>query len=366
MISPTLSKKTLNRIKKLFPIEPIGKLFLPIITNPINLKNLLTIFPSKIIASVPNYMVYSNCSKNQLVAKALLNDKIELNMDFFGISSRSSVEKVEATIMILPSNLSLDLLGFALHQLSNLLSHPCSLLLIANNKKQAEIIISWLEDNQLDYSTAKSQEKFLFIISKFNPSIKIQPDFEDFIFKIKYKKDFGEIEFFSSNGVFSKDKVDDGTDFLIDTILNEDLISKNAEIIDYFAGIGVIGITLSKFATLKKVHFIESDLISLFLLKKNLKYHQISNSIVHEVDGLLKQKISSRTIDFIVANPPTHIKKDDFTKFLQVSRKLLKSQGKLMIVINNIIPYERTLKEYFPNPSKIILFKHGNYKIIVS
>jgi 16S rRNA G1207 methylase RsmC len=179
-------------------------------------------------------------------------------------------------------------------------------------------------------------------------------------------KDLTEFEFYSSSGVFSKDNIDDGTDFLIDKILNEELISENAEIIDYFAGIGVIGIILSRFVNLKRVHFIESDLISLFLLKKNLKYNQSSNSIVHELDGLIKPDISPKTIDFIIANPPTHIKKDDFKKFLQISKILLRNQGKLMIVINNIIPYERTLKEYFPNPSNIILFRRGNYKIIVS
>ena len=366
MISPTLSNKTLHKIRKLLPIEPSSKLFLPIITNPINLENFITLFPSKIIASLPNYMVYSNCLKSQLIAKALLNDKIEFNMDFFGISSKPSLENIQDTIIILPINLSLDLLDYALYQLSKLLSESSSLLILANHKKQNEIIIKWLEDIQLDFSRVKSQENFLFSIPEFIPPTIAQSDFKDLIFKIKYKKDLGEIEFSSSNGVFSKDKVDDGTDFLIDTILNEGLISENVEIIDYFAGIGVIGITLSKYATLKKVHFVESDLVSLFLLKRNLKHNQISNSVIHEVDGLIKPDISPNTIDFIVANPPTHIKKDDFKKFLQISKILLKNQGKLMIVINNIIPYERTLKEYFPNPSNIVLFRKGNYKIIVS
>ena len=366
MISPTLSKKTLIKIRKLFPIEPNSKLFLPIIINPRNLENFLTLFPNQIIVSLPNYTVYSNCSKNQLVAKELLNNKIEFTMDFFGLISKPSLENIEGTIIILPINLSLDLIDYALHQLSKLLNHSCAILLISSNKKQNKAIVKWLTDNQLEYSRAKSQDKSLFIISEFNPSNISLLDFKDFIFKITYKIDFSEIEFFSSPGVFSKDKVDDGTDFLLDTILNEKLIPKNAEIIDYFAGVGVIGIVLSKFTSLKKVHFIESDVISLFLLKRNLDHYQISNSFVHEVDGLLKPDISSKTIDFIVANPPTHIKKDEFKKFLQISKTLLKPQGKLMIVINNIIPYEQTLREYFPNPANILLFRRGNYKIIIS
>jgi 16S rRNA (guanine1207-N2)-methyltransferase len=311
-------------------------------------------------------MVYSSFSNNQSIAKALLNNNVEFNMDFFGLSTKPPFENIAGIIIILPFNLSLKLVNYALHQLPKLLNHPSSLLLITSNKKQSKIIIKWLEDTQVDFSKAKSQENFLFIVPEFKPFKIAQSDFKDFIFNIKYKKDLGEIEFFSSDGVFSKDKVDDGTDFLIDTILNEDLISEDAEIIDYFTGIGIIGISLSKFGLLKKVHFIESDLISLFLLKRNLKNNQISNSVVYETDGLIEPNIPPKSIDFIVANPPTHINKGDFKRFLQISKKLLKSQGKLMIVINNIIPYERTLKEYFPNPSNIIIFKHENYKIIVS
>ena len=366
MISPTLSNKTLNKIRKLFPIEPHGRLFLPIVINPRNLESFLTLFSNEITASIPNYMVYSSFSKNQLITEALLNNHIEFNMDFFGITSNPPIKNIVGTMIILPINLSLDLVKYALHQLSKLLNKSNSLLILTSNKKQNEIIINWLDDIQLDFSRAKSQENFLFIIPEFNSSTKIQSNFKDFIFSFKYMKDLTEFEFYSSSGVFSKYNIDDGTDFLIDKILNEELISENAEIIDYFAGIGVIGIILSRFVNLKRVHFIESDLISLFLLKKNLKNNQSSNSIVHELDGLIKPDISPNTIDFIVANPPTHIKKDDFKKFLQISKILLKNQGKLVIVINNIIPYERTLKEYFPNPANIILFRIVNYKIIVS
>ncbi|MFX1375523.1 MAG: class I SAM-dependent methyltransferase [Promethearchaeota archaeon] len=366
MISPVLSNKTLKRIKKIFPIDPAGKIFLPIIINPINIENLLKFFSNKFIASIPNYVSYSRLLENQFIAKELSKNNIEFKIHFFGISSTSKFEKITGTIIIFPINLSLDLINYALNQLFNLLSHPSFLLIIVSNEKQRETILNWLEDTELEYSKVKSQDKSLFVIPKFNPADKIQSEIKDFIFKINYKKDYGELEFFSADGVFSKDKVDDGTDFLIDTIINEGLISKNAEIIDYFAGIGIIGITLSKFTDLRKIHFIESDLISIFLLKRNLKHYQITNSIVHEMDGLIKPNIAPETIDFIVANPPTHIKKDDFKKFLQISKKLLKSQGKLIIVINNIIPYERSLKEHFPNPSNIISFKKGKYKIIIS
>ena len=85
MISPILSTKTLKKIKNLFPIEPNNKIYLPIIYNPINLENLLKFFSNKIVVSIPNYTVYSNILKNQFIAKEVQKNKIEFNMDFFGV-----------------------------------------------------------------------------------------------------------------------------------------------------------------------------------------------------------------------------------------------------------------------------------------
>ena len=127
MISPTLSNKTLNKIRKLFPIEPHGRLFLPIVINPRNLESFLTLFSNEITASIPNYMVYSSFSKNQLITEALLNNHIEFNMDFFGITSNPPIKNIVGTMIILPINLSLDLVKYALHQLSKLLNKSNSL-----------------------------------------------------------------------------------------------------------------------------------------------------------------------------------------------------------------------------------------------
>jgi 16S rRNA (guanine1207-N2)-methyltransferase len=366
MISPRLTNKTLNKIKKLFSINPNDKIYLPIINNPSNLEIFIKFFSNKFVVSIPNYTVYSSILKNQFLARQFLKRKIEFNMDFFGVSSKIPLEKVSKAIIFFPSNLALNLLTYALHQLFKLFSQPTAILIITSHKKQNEVVLKWANDARLEYSKTKSQDKVFYIIPEFNPSNGNQYDFEDYTFKIRYKKGSDDFEFFSSDGVFSKEKIDEGTDFLIETILNKELIPNNAEIIDYFAGIGVIGLVLSKFIDLKKVHFIESDIISLFLLKRNLKHYHTDNSIVHEMDGLEEPNIIPKTIDFILANPPTHIRKEDFKHFLQISSQLLKNQGKLIIVINTIIPYELTLKEYFPNPSEIVSYRKNKYKIIVN
>ncbi len=365
MITPAFSKKTFNKIKRIFPIKPNDKIYLPIIINPTNLENFLNIFPNYITFYFPNYIYYSNILKNQFLAEKILNNKITVTMDFFGIYSNFSSENATMTIILFPTNLALNLIKYALHKIFTL-SSTLALLIIVGSKKQNEVISKLLANSQLKYSKSKSQSYNFYVIPKFNSTLNIQSKFTEYIFKIQYKKDFSEFEFYSSDGVFSKDKVDVGTNFLIETVLKETKISKDDEIIDYFSGLGVIGIVIAKKFEPKKIHFIESDIISLYLLKRNLNNYQIDQSIVHEMDGLEKPNIPFQTIDFIVANPPTHIRKEEFINFLKISKDLLKIKGKLIIVINKIIPYEQSLKEFFPNPQKIDVYQKNNYKIIIN
>ncbi|KKK45979.1 MAG: putative S-adenosylmethionine-dependent methyltransferase [Candidatus Lokiarchaeum sp. GC14_75] len=365
MITPAFSIKTFNKIKRIFPIKPRDKIFLPIIINPTNLENFLRIFPNSITVSFPNYTIYSSILRNQFLAEKIVNNEITVKMDFFGIYSNFLSENATMTIILFPTNLALNLVKYALHKIISL-SSTIALLIIVGNKKQNELISKLLELSQLEYSKSKSQSYNFYVIPKFNSTINIQSKFTDYTFKIQYKKNFSEFEFYSSDGVFSKDKVDDGTNFLIETVLKKTTISKDDEIIDYFSGLGVIGIVIAKKFRPKKIHFIESDIISLYLLKRNLNNYQIDRSVVHEMDGLEKPNIPFQTIDFIVANPPTHIRKEEFIHFLKISKDLLKIKGKLIIVINKIIPYEQTLKEFFPNPQKIDVYQKNNYKIIIN
>jgi 16S rRNA (guanine1207-N2)-methyltransferase len=361
-----LSDKIFNKIKRIFPVNSEEKLYLPIIDNLIDLENFLKFYPNELIISLPNYEIHSKVLKHKYIADYIIKKKIDIKVDFFGISSKIHLRDVTKTIVFIPNTLALNLLNFVLDQLYKLLTQPNGLLIVISNSKQSLPILNWLEKNNLQYSKARSHGRIYYVIPEFCSSTANQTNFEDYIFKIEYKKKFGEFEFISSDGVFSKDKVDDGTDFLIDTILNEELISENAEVIDYFSGIGVLGLILSKELDLKETHFIESDLISLYLLKKNILAFQVNNVIVHEINGLERPTITPKTIDFIVANPPTHIKKADFKTFLRIAKYLLKPQGKLIMVINKIIPYERTLKSFFPNPSRIIIYSKNKYKVIAS
>ncbi|MFX1488721.1 MAG: class I SAM-dependent methyltransferase [Promethearchaeota archaeon] len=366
MISPILSSKTWNKIRKKFPIEPEDKIFFPLINDPVNLAAFLKLFPNRIIASIPNYTVNTNILQNQFLVNKIVKNQIEINMDFFGLSHEKLQHDVTKIIIIFPSNLALSLVNFALHQVSKMSKQPVSLLIITSNKKQEEVILNWLDENYLSVSKVKIQDKISYIIPEFHPPKSLKTDFEDCTYRIEYKKTYGKFDFISSDGVFSKDKIDEGTNFLIDTIISNGLISNNAEIIDYFSGIGVIGIVLSKLFDFSTIHFIESDFLSLYSLKKNLELHNIKDAIVHEIDGLEKSSITPGTVDYIIANPPTHIKKEEFRIFLKISKSLLKNQGKLIIVINRIIPYEETLKEYFPNPSNFLTYHKDNYKVIVN
>ena len=74
------------------------------------------------------------------------------------------------------------------------------------------------------------------------------PNLKSELRTIIYKYKGYELTFYSDNGVFSKDKLDYGSNLLLDTIfkyINKD----NLKILDVGCGYGFLGVSLSKIKT---------------------------------------------------------------------------------------------------------------------
>ena len=99
MISPVLPRKIFNKIKNIFPIGTTDKIFLPIINNPLNLEYFLKFFPNHLVVSIPNYSIYSQISKNQFLTKEIIKNRIEINMDFFGVFH--TIDRLDFTKIII-------------------------------------------------------------------------------------------------------------------------------------------------------------------------------------------------------------------------------------------------------------------------
>lgn len=143
---------------------------------------------------------------------------------------------------------------------------------------------------------------------------------------IKYKIASEELDFTSDLGVFSKDKVDYGTNLLITNYLN--LGRKNIKLLDLGCGYGIIGITLSKLmnidATLVDVNKRAVHLANINIKKNKVNARAYESNIYSEVNDIY---------DVIITNPPIRTGKNIVTEFLVGAQNFLKKDGELWIVM---------------------------------
>ena len=88
------------------------------------------------------------------------------------------------------------------------------------------------------------------------------------------------LKFYSDNGVFSKNEIDDGSITLLDAYLEK---GKKGKTLDVGSGLGVLGITISKFNNCQ-VDMLEINQRAVGLCEKNIICNSASKCNVYESD----------------------------------------------------------------------------------
>jgi 16S rRNA (guanine1207-N2)-methyltransferase len=162
-------------------------------------------------------------------------------------------------------------------------------------------------------------------------------------------------------GLFSWDKIDVGTKFLLDTLNNIPIKGRGA---DFGSGIGILPYYLCpNHPKITYIDAVEYDIRAVTAAQKNLSALDTKVTIHHADATLFK---SNSPYDFIVMNPPFHAGKvNDISlgqRFILNALDNLKSSGVLYIVANTHLPYETIIKSNAAS-FEIIGQKHG-FKII--
>jgi 16S rRNA (guanine1207-N2)-methyltransferase len=143
--------------------------------------------------------------------------------------------------------------------------------------------------------------------------------------KISYSLNDFELEFITDAGVFSKKRVDFGSDLLINSIPQI-----TGEILDIGCGYGVIGISLSRLNPTSKVTMIDINERAVDLTNRNIKSNHANNARVLQsnvftnVDG---------KFDVIVSNPPIRTGKKVIYPIFEQSINYLNANGSIYLVI---------------------------------
>lgn len=162
--------------------------------------------------------------------------------------------------------------------------------------------------------------------------------------------------FNTDNGVFSKGELDYGTSLLIRNVLKLDI---SGDILDLGCGYGPIGIILAKL-TNSNVYMSDVNKRAIHLTKMNAKKNSVSVNVI-ESDGY--ENIEG-VFNYIISNPPIRVGKKKLYELILDSKKHLKENGKLIIVIRKEQGALSLIKDMSDNYKIEVLDKSKGFMII--
>lgn len=145
---------------------------------------------------------------------------------------------------------------------------------------------------------------------------------------INFSFDAYNFTFKSDNGVFSKNKIDYASLFLVKTFFASNKKEINS-ILDVGCGYGFIGITLSKLLN-KHIDMVDINKRAVHLCEMNIKQNKV-DATVWESDVYSNV---TNNYDLIITNPPIRAGKSVLMDFLKGGLARLNKDGELWFVIS--------------------------------
>lgn len=180
-----------------------------------------------------------------------------------------------------------------------------------------------------------------------------------------YSYDNHDLELVTDAGVFSKGKIDFGSDLLVKTFLKTYPPGPTKNIIDVGCGYGPIGLMIAKVSPHHEVTMVDVNQRALNLSRKNKKRNRIENVEVKKSDGL--SQVEDNTYDFVLTNPPIRAGKEVVHRILEDAYVKLKLDGELFVVIQKkqgMPSAKKKMQDTFDNVE--VLEKSKGYYILRS
>lgn len=189
---------------------------------------------------------------------------------------------------------------------------------------------------------------------------KFDPNLESDIKEIFYDYRGEKLKFLTDAGVFSKDRVDFGTNVLLNAITDEDLINK--KIIDVGCGYGVIGLCVAKRYPTTVVDLVDVNLRALELTNINKESNKIENARIYESNAY--SSVVDK-YDLIITNPPIRAGKDVVWNIVIGGYEFLNSGGAIYVVIQKKQGAPSLIKEMNSIYKEVLIVEKKNgYNII--
>ncbi|WP_124057725.1 class I SAM-dependent methyltransferase [Vaginisenegalia massiliensis] len=139
------------------------------------------------------------------------------------------------------------------------------------------------------------------------------------------------LQFVTDRGVFSKDRVDYGSNVLLKAFLDHENTQVGQSLLELGSGYGPILISLAKLAP--QLHYVgvEVNQRSLDLAIRNQALNKVSNIDWHLADAT--QIDLNQFFDYAITNPPIRAGKKTIQAFVNQAYRHIKVGGRLFVVI---------------------------------
>ena len=159
-----------------------------------------------------------------------------------------------------------------------------------------------------------------------------------------------DYQFITDSGVFSKNRMDQGSEILFNTFVEQASITNGFRILELGSGYGPIIIGIGR--TFPNSHCIglEINKRAYELSKRNADLNQVNN--VDFIHGGLEDLSIETSVDHVLTNPPFRAGKILVHQFVNTAYSQLKSKGALWVVVQR--------KQGAPSLSKHMSAVFGN------
>lgn len=163
-------------------------------------------------------------------------------------------------------------------------------------------------------------------------------------------------------GVFSRAALDDGTRLLLE---NLDL-GPDDRALDLGCGYGVVGLHMAATAPEGHVTLVDVDSLACQCARETLARNGYGSAPVLHGDGLAA--VAGRTFTLIASNPPFHaghqVSLEMTAAFIAESYDALERNGRLVLVANRFLTYQRMLEERFGHVQ--VLARTPQYQVLAA
>ena len=151
----------------------------------------------------------------------------------------------------------------------------------------------------------------------------------------------------SRPGVFSWDHLDEATEILAEVMT----VNADESVVDIGCGAGALGIVAATLSGTGRVTLLDADVDAVRSATRSAAAAGLSN--VRAATSDVASAVLGERFDVVVTNPPFHVgKTTDLAvplQFIHDARQVLSPGGRMYLVANRTLPYERVIHQQFGN-----------------